>query len=92
MVAQFLIDKEYSKCERLKNIEEKGITKLQDAIKIKENDRENLAAQLNSIDKGKDELNRFIQLFLNRKDISIDVTNDKFFILKRGNKEAKHLS
>ena len=92
LVAQFLIDKEYSKCERLKNIEEKGITKLQDAIKIKENDRENLVAQLNSIDKGKDELNRFIQLFLNRKDISIDVTNDKFFILKRGNKEAKHLS
>ncbi|MEF2576987.1 MAG: AAA family ATPase [Bacteroidales bacterium] len=54
--------------------------------------RESLAAQLNSIDKGKDELNKFIQLFLNRTDICIDVTNDNFFILKRGNKEAKHLS
>lgn len=92
IIAQFLVDKEYKKCLRLKKIEEKGIEKLQRAIKIKEIERESLAAQLNSIDKGKDELNKFIQLFLNRTDICIDVTNDNFFILKRGNKEAKHLS
>ncbi|MEF2576986.1 MAG: AAA family ATPase [Bacteroidales bacterium] len=40
IIAQFLVDKEYKKCLRLKKIEEKGIEKLQRAIKIKEIERE----------------------------------------------------
>ncbi|HFC76663.1 MAG TPA: hypothetical protein ENJ27_00305 [Candidatus Moranbacteria bacterium] len=47
---------------------------------------------LKTITKGKDELNKFIQKFLNRDDIKIDVTEDDKFILLRKSRPAKNLS
>lgn len=47
---------------------------------------------LKTITKGKDELNKFIQKFLNRDDIEIDVTEDDKFILLRKTRPAKNLS
>lgn len=47
---------------------------------------------LKTITKGKDELNKFIQKFLNRDDIEIDVTEDDKFILLRKTKPARNLS
>jgi wobble nucleotide-excising tRNase len=47
---------------------------------------------LKTITKGKDELNKFIQRFLNRDDITIDVTDEDKFILLRKNRPAKNLS
>ena len=47
---------------------------------------------LKTITKGKDELNKFIQKFLNRDDIEIDVTSEDKFILLRKSKPARNLS
>ncbi|MEN8826627.1 MAG: AAA family ATPase [Wenyingzhuangia sp.] len=47
---------------------------------------------LKTITKGKDELNKFIQKFLNRDDIKIDVTEDDKFILLRKTRPARNLS
>lgn len=47
---------------------------------------------LKTITKGKDELNKFIRRFLNRDDITIDVTDEDKFILLRKNRPAKNLS
>jgi len=47
---------------------------------------------LKTITKGKDELNKFIQKFLNRNDIEIDVTEDDKFILLRKTRPARNLS
>lgn len=47
---------------------------------------------LKTITKGKDELNKFIQKFLNRNDIKIDVTSDDKFILLRKSRPARNLS
>lgn len=47
---------------------------------------------LKTITKGKDELNNFIQKFLNREDIEIDVTPEDKFVLLRKNRPARNLS
>ncbi|MFP2997792.1 AAA family ATPase [Spongiivirga sp. MCCC 1A20706] len=47
---------------------------------------------LKTITKGKDELNKFIQKFLNRNDIKIDVTSEDKFILLRKSRPARNLS
>ncbi len=47
---------------------------------------------LKTITKGKDELNKFIQKFLNRDDIKIDVTEDDKFVLLRKSRPARNLS
>ncbi|SLJ86959.1 AAA family ATPase [Salegentibacter salarius] len=60
-------------------------------------DKQNLLIQekrdsLKTITKGKDQLNKFIQKFLNRKDIAIQVTSEDKFMLYRGDKPAINLS
>ncbi len=47
---------------------------------------------LKTITKGKDQLNKFIQKFLNRKDIAVHVTSEDKFMLFRGEKPAINLS
>lgn len=54
--------------------------------------KDNLLAQIKSIVAGKDEMNRYIQLFFGRNDIFIEVTNDDKFVLKRGVYHAENLS
>ncbi|MBO9150757.1 AAA family ATPase [Chitinophaga sp. GCM10012297] len=51
-----------------------------------------LESQLKSIAAGKEQLNFYIQKFLNKKNISIEVTPDDKFKLVRGKKVADHLS
>ena len=92
LVAQFLINEDYRETERKKDVEDKWIQLIQQAIQVKDNKKKELRSQLDSIDKGKDEMNNFIRLFLNRDDLTINVTDDDYFILYRSNKIATHLS
>ena len=61
-------------------------------ISKKENLKQEKLDSLKTITKGKDELNKFIQKFLNRDDIEIDVTEEDKFILLRKSKPARNLS
>lgn len=91
-IAMFLINKHYRMIERKKDVEEKWIGIIKEAIKLKEEEKKRLSAQLESVEKGKEEMKDFIKLFLNREDLDITVTEDSYFILKRGEKVATHLS
>lgn len=91
-IAKFLIDHDYRDIERKKEVEERWIGRINDAIKLKEEEKKRLSAQLESVEKGKEELKGFIKLFLNREDLDIAVTEDNYFVLKRGEKIATHLS
>lgn len=92
LVATFLINESYNDIQRKKEIEERFQTRCATIIKKYEDENSALSAQLKSLTKGKEKLNEFIKLFLNREDILIDVTTDDYFILKRGNSIAKNLS
>lgn len=92
LVAQYLIDIQYKEVERKKLIEECGIVKFKHAIEQKTKEKEELNSKLNSIEKGKQELEDYIKLFLNRNDLKIEPTSDNYFVLKRGNKKARNLS
>lgn len=61
-------------------------------INIKESLKQEKLDSLKTITKGKEELNKFIQKFLNRNDIEIDVTKDDKFILLRKKRPARNLS
>lgn len=91
-IAKFLIDHDYRVVERKKEVEERWLRRINDAIKQKEGEKKRLSAQLESVEKGKEELKGFIKLFLNREDLDIAVTEDNYFVLKRGEKIATHLS
>lgn len=92
LVAQHLIDIQFKEVERKKLIEECGIAKFKHAVEQKTKEREELNSKLNSIEKGKQELEDYIKLFLNREDLRIEPTSDNYFVLKRGNKKARNLS
>ncbi len=91
-IAKYLIDHDYREIERKKEVEQRWVGKINDAIKLKEEEKKRLSAQLESVEKGKEELKGFIKLFLNRDDLDIVVTEDNYFVLKRGDKIATHLS
>lgn len=61
-------------------------------ISAKEIEKQEKIDSLKTITKGKDELNKFIQKFLNRNDIGIDVNNEDKFILLRKSRPARNLS
>lgn len=92
LVANFLIDEQYYETKRLKQCEERFRTRCERIINKYQSESNMLEAQLKTITKGKEELNHFIHLFLNRDDISIEVTDDDYFILKRGSNIATNLS
>ena len=91
-IAKYLKEHQYSDVVFLKSREEYWCGILNDSIVEKEKEIKTLNDKLNSIDKGKDEINIFIKRFLNREDLSIEVTDDQFFVLKRDGRIAKHLS
>jgi wobble nucleotide-excising tRNase len=93
LVAVFLKENKYSTVKLNKEKAENEIEKLDARILELENENTKLKAEIDSISKGCDQLNIFIQSFLNRTDIKIEVnpvTNK--FNLKRGDKLAKNLS
>lgn len=92
LVAVFLKNENYLEILRRKNVEEKYIQRYQSAIIKKEALNNEYRSKLKSILAGKNKINDFIKMFLNRDDILIDTTEDDFFVLKRGNKLANNLS
>ncbi len=91
-IASFLIAEDYRRLEARKNTIETRVKKIQSLISQKENEIQKHRNKLDSVDKGKDELNNFIKKFLSREDLKIDVTEDKYFVLNRNGKLAAHLS
>lgn len=92
LVSVFLIRENYVEVKRLNEIEESLQRRCEIVLAKREEENKYLSAQLKSLTKGKEKLNDFIKLFLNRDDVLIDVTADDYFILKRGDKVAKNLS
>lgn len=92
LVAQILIDENYYETKRLKQCEERFGTRCKNIINNIKTENQTLESQLKTITKGKEELNKFIHIFLNRNDISIEVTDNDYFILKRGGNIATNLS
>ena len=91
-IAKFLIDQHYRIIERKKEYEKKWHGIIDVWVDQKKKERRNLDMEIESIEVGKDELNDFIKLFLNRDDLKIEATEDNFFVLKRDGKIANHLS
>jgi wobble nucleotide-excising tRNase len=93
LIAIFLKDNNYLSIRSKKEKAEKEIEKLDARIVELEKENIKLKAQIDSITKGCDQLNAFIQSFLNRTDITIEVNQvTNKFNLKRGDKLAKNLS
>lgn len=92
LVARFLLDKKYFIIKSQKEKQEQEIQKYKDLLLLKQQERKDLLTKLKSVVKGQENLNHYIQLFLNRKDITVEVTDNDFFILKRGDAIAKNLS
>lgn len=91
-VAKYLFEEKYFEKKEAKEKAERRMNKYQKLLNEIVERNNNLEAQLKSVVAGKDELNKFIQAFLNRADINIEVTRDDKFILKRGNITAENLS
>lgn len=92
LVARFLLDKKYFTIKSQKDKQEEEVQKYKDLLLAKQQEYSELLAKLKSVVKGQENLNHYIQLFLNRKDITVEVTDNEFFILKRGDAIAKNLS
>lgn len=92
LIADFLINVDFRKVEQKNALANRRIGKINALIDKKEHDIKLLESRLDSLEKGKEEMNEYIQLFLNRIDLKIETTEDNYFILKRGDNVAKHLS
>lgn len=92
LVARFLLDKKYFTIKSQKEKQEQEIQKYKGLLMSKQQVGKDLLAKLKSVVKGQENLNHYIQLFLNRKDITVEVADNDFFILKRGDAIAKNLS
>ena len=92
LVSLYLLDEDYFEIKRKKEVEEKYHDILKTTLLQKEIQNREFNNQLQSITAGKSELNNFIKLFLKREDILIDVIEDEYFVLKRGETIAKNLS
>lgn len=91
-IASFLINEKYKDLEAKKNTAKNRVEKIKQRIIQNDVEIKELKDRLDSVDKGKEELSLFIKRFLNREDLVIDVTEDKYFVLKRNGKIASHLS
>lgn len=92
LVSNFLFNHKYYTVKSQKERQEKEIKKYESLLSSKKQERENLLAKLKSVVKGQERLNHYIQIFLNRRDISVKITENNFFLLKRGDEIAKNLS
>jgi wobble nucleotide-excising tRNase len=92
LVALFLQEIKYFEVQRKSKIEQRLHQIYRSIITRKKNENQTHRNKLKSITAGMAEMNIFIKRFLHRDDILIDVTEDDYFILKRGPKVAQNLS
>ncbi len=91
-VSTFLILEDYIKKKKESDFGIRCINKLDEYVRKVTIEIAKLEGELKSFVKGKDELNSFIQKFLNRSDIQIEVIEEDKFILKRNGQIADNLS
>jgi wobble nucleotide-excising tRNase len=91
-VAKFLVETKYAEKIKRKNRAERHLQKLDKLKKQFDTENEKLWSELKSIAAGKTVLNDYIKAFLSRDDVTIDITSDEKFTLKRGAKLADNLS
>lgn len=91
-VARFLKDRNYFHHKKQKEKQEVERSKKEEERLQLVRTSNALQAELHSIAKGQEVLNTYIQKFLNRDDLVIDITDDNYFILKRGETVAYNLS
>ncbi len=91
-VADFLLSENYLEKEANAKYSENCIKHYEYLVKKIKRRNEVLHAGLKSVLAGKEELNTFIKIFLNRSDIAIEVTEEDKFVLKRGTHYADNLS
>lgn len=91
-ISDFLIDEDYLEKEKQKNFATTCINKYDNYVKAVRIEIAKLESDLKSVVRGKDEINAFIQKFLNRSDIKIEVVDEDKFVLKRGDRIAENLS
>lgn len=91
-VSTFLIFENYIQKKKENDFGIRCIAKLDNYIRKVKIEIAKLEGELKSIVKGKDQLNSFIQKFLNRSDIQIEVIEDDKFVLKRNGQIADNLS
>jgi wobble nucleotide-excising tRNase len=92
LVALFLQEIKYFEVQRKSKTEQRLHQIYRSIITRKKNENQTHRNKLKSITAGMAEMNIFIKRFLHRDDILIDVTEDDYFILKRGPKVAQNLS
>ncbi|KLE11431.1 AAA family ATPase [Aliarcobacter butzleri] len=92
LVAEYLKAEKYFEQKLRSDWAKKHISGFNRIIEYKKTENVGLEAQLKSVIAGKEEINKFIKAFLNREDISIEVTDDDRFKLMRGDKVAENLS
>ena len=92
LVANFLIPENYIVAEKQNTIASKCLQRFNVIISRLQTENSQFEAQLKSIAARRGGLNKFIKAFLNRVEISIEVTPDDNFILKRGYVRADNLS
>lgn len=92
LVADFIIREDYIVTEKQNVFASKCLKKFEIIVSKLKTQNSQFEAQLKSIVAGQNELNKFIKAFLNREDISIEVTPEDKFILKRGSVFADNLS
>lgn len=92
LVSEYLKTEKYFEKKLKSYWAKRHISRFDRIIESKKSENNDFEALLKSVIAGKDEINKFIKAFLNREDISIEVTNDDRFRLMRGNKVAGNLS
>ncbi len=90
-VAEYLRDEEYNKKETNKDKATTIIEKIDSCLTTNSTDRSVLNRKLRSSVKGQNELNDTLKVLLHRKDIRIEIQNNKF-TLKRSECPANNLS
>jgi wobble nucleotide-excising tRNase len=90
-VAEYLQTENYIQKEKYKNKASKIIAMINSRIDTNETHKLDHETQLKSTVKGQEELNSTLEILLHRKDIRIEIRNDKF-ILERSGYPASNLS
>ena len=91
-IAKLLKERNYFQIKAQKDKQESERNKKNEELSTLKQTVYQLQSELTSIVRGQEKLNEYIRLFLGRNDLSIKSTEDKFFLLLRGDSNAINLS
>lgn len=91
-IAKLLKERNYFQIRTQKDKQESERNKKNDELSTLKQTVYHLQSKLTSIVRGQKKLNDYIRLFLGRNDLSIESTEDNYFLLLRGDSSAINLS